>query len=283
MSQENSTRFTIGQFAALHEINKKTLMWYDEIGLFQPDVIGENGYRYYTYQQSSTLETILMLRELHVSIPVIRSFIQDRSVQSLDQLFKEKVADIDQTILHLQEIRGALVRQRAELHHLQQIDLDGIQLVKKEAQPLAVIKTAKDISLEKGMELILEEAKRQQVSRMYGRSYGAMIAVSCLYEKKFEDYSAAFLYAPDMPIANGVHIQPAGMYLRAYCKGNWDKIPQRYVEILEYASEHHLTLHGYSYETGINEAVVDSIDSYITQIDIPVSPSESSYAIDTCM
>ena len=27
---------TIGQFAAMHGINKKTLMWYDEIGLFKP-------------------------------------------------------------------------------------------------------------------------------------------------------------------------------------------------------------------------------------------------------
>ena len=27
---------TIGQFAAMHGINKKTLMWYDEIGLFHP-------------------------------------------------------------------------------------------------------------------------------------------------------------------------------------------------------------------------------------------------------
>ena len=39
---------TIGQFAALHEINKKTLMWYDETGLFRPAVVKENGYRYYT-------------------------------------------------------------------------------------------------------------------------------------------------------------------------------------------------------------------------------------------
>ena len=65
---------TIGQFAALHEINKKTLMWYDETGLFRPAVVKENGYRYYTYYQSSTLETILMLRELGVSVSEIKSF-----------------------------------------------------------------------------------------------------------------------------------------------------------------------------------------------------------------
>lgn len=35
MLKEKNTLFTIGQFAALHEINKKTLMWYDEIGLLK--------------------------------------------------------------------------------------------------------------------------------------------------------------------------------------------------------------------------------------------------------
>ena len=54
---------TIGQFAAMHGINKKTLMWYDEIGLLKPAAIHpENGYRLYTYYQSPILETILLLR-----------------------------------------------------------------------------------------------------------------------------------------------------------------------------------------------------------------------------
>ena len=71
MIKENHTLLTIGQFAKLHEINKKTLMWYDEIGLLKPYCIKENGYRYYNYQQSSTLETILLLRELNMSLEEI--------------------------------------------------------------------------------------------------------------------------------------------------------------------------------------------------------------------
>ena len=40
----NAKLLTIGQFAALHGINKKTLMWYDEIGLFKHSLIHpENG------------------------------------------------------------------------------------------------------------------------------------------------------------------------------------------------------------------------------------------------
>lgn len=65
---------TIGQFASIHNVTKKTLMWYDEVGLLKPAYIGENGYRYYTYTQSPILETILMLRELKVSIPEIKLF-----------------------------------------------------------------------------------------------------------------------------------------------------------------------------------------------------------------
>ena len=86
MLDQRQKLFTIGQFAAIHGVTKKTLMWYDEMGLVTPAVIGENGYRYYTYQQSSTLETVLMLRELNVSIPEIEGFMEHRSAPGMERL-----------------------------------------------------------------------------------------------------------------------------------------------------------------------------------------------------
>ena len=38
-------RLTTAQFARLHEVNKRTLHYYDEIGLFRPLTKAENGYR----------------------------------------------------------------------------------------------------------------------------------------------------------------------------------------------------------------------------------------------
>ena len=70
----------------------------------------------------------------------------------------------------------------------------------------------------------------------------------------------------------GLHVQPAGTYLRAFCQGSWDKLHDRYQEILAYADRNGLSLCGYAYETGINELVTDQIDDYITQIEIPVKP-----------
>ena len=83
---------TIGQFAAMHGINKKTLMWYDEIGLFKPASINpENGYRCYSYHQSPILETILLLRELDVSVSEIQDFMKNRCASSMDSLCKRKL------------------------------------------------------------------------------------------------------------------------------------------------------------------------------------------------
>ena len=105
MMAEKGRLFSIGQFAALHGVNKKTLMWYDEIGLFCPAVVKENGYRYYTYFQSATLEAILLLRELDVPVARIRSFLDDRSAQSLAALWDEQLDAVDRKLARLRELR----------------------------------------------------------------------------------------------------------------------------------------------------------------------------------
>ncbi|MEG2037088.1 MAG: MerR family DNA-binding transcriptional regulator, partial [Ruthenibacterium sp.] len=64
-------QFTTGQFARMHHINKRTLHYYDSIGLFSPAGVGENGYRYYTYLQGTALEMLLTMRELDMSIEEI--------------------------------------------------------------------------------------------------------------------------------------------------------------------------------------------------------------------
>ncbi len=42
---------TVSEFAKFHNINTRTLHYYDKIGLFSPIYIGENNYRYYSLQQ----------------------------------------------------------------------------------------------------------------------------------------------------------------------------------------------------------------------------------------
>ena len=224
---EKNKLLTIGQFAALHGINKKTLMWYDETGLFKPAAINpENGYRCYNYHQSPILETILLLRELGVSI-----------------------TDMD-TLLTM--------------------DLSEISIVEKKERCLVTVDIDRDVTFEKKVELITTETARYRLGRLHDASYGSMIPVSSLLNKDYYDYSKLFIEIPFLQQKKGLHIQPGGKYLRAFHKGSWDELPLRYQTILEYARTQEITLSGFSYEKGINETVIDRIEDYITQIEIPI-------------
>lgn len=270
MLKEKNTLFTIGQFAALHEINKKTLMWYDEIDLLKPACIKENGYRYYSYQQSATLETILMLRELNVSLEEIKQFIKNRTIDNFESLLHNKIAELHQTISHLKSIQKTLLNHQQNIETLHSLDISTISLVEKQSCYLAAVDVAADLPFDKEIEQVISETKKYQLRRLHDASYGAMLPVKHLYQGNFSNYTALYVKMPYPISKKGLHLQPAGTYLRAFCKGNWDKLPARYKEILAYADKQGLSLSGYAYETGINELVIDSIDDYITQIEIPV-------------
>ncbi|NBJ93554.1 MerR family transcriptional regulator [Parablautia muri] len=266
-----SNLLTIGQFAALHSINKKTLMWYDEIGLFKPAAIHpENGYRCYNYHQSPILETILLLRELDVSIPDIQNFMKNRSAQNLKCLLDEKIAELDLQLLHLQALRKTLSSHRQDMDTLLTMDLSEICIVEKEARCLVTVDIDKAITFEKEVELITAETAKYRLGRLHDASYGSMIPVASLLKGNFDDYTNLFIEIPRLRQENGLHIQPKGKYLRAFHKGDLSRLPLRYQEILAFAHDKRLALSGYSYEKGINEIVIDRVEDYIVQIEIPI-------------
>ena len=274
MLSQKTKLFTIGQFANLHHINKKTLMWYDDTGILKPAVIGENGYRYYTYYQSSVLETILLLRELGVSIKEIRDFMSRRSASALEQLLTEKIAQVDKTVDHLLEIKRTMIKRRDDMRRLLDTDISAISLVEKAGSCLVTAPFTTNSPFEQEMAAILAQIKKHSIRRLYDVSYGVMISVDNLYRGDFESYSSMFIEMPQPVSEKDIHVQPGGKYLRAFHKGDWGLLYQKYQEILEYAADNDLHFYGFSYETGINDIVIDELDDYIIQIEIPVKENK---------
>ncbi len=261
----------IGQFAALHGVNKKTLMWYDEVGLFRPAVVNsQNGYRYYSYQQSQTLETILLLREMGVSVKEIKAFMQERSAASMEKLLGEKIEELDREISHKKAVRETLAKHRRNMQTLLSMDLEEISIVEKKGRRLVTVELSADTSFEKAVEMITDETKKYQLSYLHDASYGSMIAVESLYAGNFEDYPSLFIEIPFPIRRSGLHVQPAGTYLRAFYRGPWEDMDIRYREILSYAEKQGMTFYGFSYEVVLNENVVEREEDAIVQIEIPV-------------
>lgn len=264
----NSTNgiFTTGQFAKLHNINKRTLHYYDEIGLFSPAYKGENDYRFYTYLQSSTLEMILTLRELNMSIEEISEYIKNPSEEKFRDIITLKTAQIDDTLKRLKEIRQLLTIKRENLDSCNQSSLNRFEIKKYPKEYLLLSKNMKGTFDQEDYGILVEHAQSSPSHRLFNKSYGCMISTDKIKAQDFDNYDFFFTKIERNSSLSGVFIKPAGNYICAYCKGEWDKLPDTYRNILEFASKNGLTLKGFAYEEGMNEMAIQSMEQYVTRI-----------------
>ena len=99
---------TTAQFAKMHQVNKRTLHYYDAIGLFSPISKGGNNYRYYDYSQGIELEYIRMLKELNMSLKEIKEYLNHPNEASFLCIADSKLKEIDLEIKRLKGAKKAL-------------------------------------------------------------------------------------------------------------------------------------------------------------------------------
>lgn len=108
-------RYTVTQLARLAGVTRRTLHYYDQIGLLRPGQVGGNGYRYYSDDALLQLQQILFFRELDFSLEQIKTSLTRPDFDLLSALaghrraLSERVTrlerlihTVDQTILHLE-------------------------------------------------------------------------------------------------------------------------------------------------------------------------------------
>lgn len=268
--KNNFAFFTAGEFAKLHHINKRTLHYYDSVGIFSPKYKGENGYRYYTYDQSIDFENILALREIGMSIEEIQLYIKNPNKDSFQAISKLKIGEIDQTISRLKQLKSILKEKSKMLDLCDEIYDGKIELVTLKEEyllmtnlPLTFETSSSFLSSSKA---IMEHLKASWEFSNYKKSCGSYISIEKIKDKKFEEYDGVFTRFDKKK--SSLVVKPAGQYLRGFCIGDWHKIPLLYEKMVRFADENNLTLTGYAFECGLNEFAISSEDEYVTQIEI---------------
>ena len=142
---QNSILFTAGQFARLHHLNKRTLHYYDDIGLFSPAYKGKNGYRYYTYQQSAELESILALRELNMSIGEIKEYLNRPTAPRFISLSEKKIGEIEDTIRNLESLKKVLKKKQEMLRLCMEVEDGQMDLVECEEEYLFITPLSSEV------------------------------------------------------------------------------------------------------------------------------------------
>lgn len=106
--------YTIKQVSKIAGITPRTLRHYDNIGLFKPSRIGDNGYRYYGEDSLLRLQQILLYRELGMPLENIKNIMDSSDFDVMNALMghreellkrishmRELVKTVEHTISHL--------------------------------------------------------------------------------------------------------------------------------------------------------------------------------------
>ena len=106
---------TTGEFAKLCNVSKHTLFHYDDIGVFSPEIIKDNGYRYYSIWQYDTFIIITELRNLGMSLKEIKEYIDNRSPKKLINLFEDRISVLKNKINHIKSFKKSIEIRNREL------------------------------------------------------------------------------------------------------------------------------------------------------------------------
>ena len=259
--------FYSGEFAKLNGINKRTLHYYNDIGLFCPKVKGENGYYYYSCFQTIQLEMILIFRKLGLSIEDIKTYTDSPSDASFKQIISDKKKLIDKSIEQLLEAKAFLQQKQDKLELGLSAFHGKIEKVYLPEQRIMISEPITGAYDEDDFSVATEFSLRlKKIFGLYD-NFGSRISVQNILQGNFLKYDAFFAYGQEK-VAQYDELLPAGEYIRAFCFGGWDKIQNVYRMMLSFAKEHHLTLNGYAYEEGLNEMSLQKSDDYITMITV---------------
>lgn len=262
------TYLSTGEFAKLAGVSKHTLFYYDEIGLFSPEIKNkENGYRYYSTAQLEVLDVIYTLRELDMTLEEIQIYMKNRTPKQFLELFQYEENIISQRIKHLKTVKNWIVEKSRLIEENLQKNLSEITICKETRHYLieSSVRENDDRVWAKAIGKLWDYCIEQGIKSPYPIGYRQ--EKEDIEQGIFDNYHVFYQMLDTKPKKIVYTIREEGEYLCAYHKGSWKSIGETYSRMLQYAKEHELVLGRYFYEDGILDSLtVQEEKDYVCRI-----------------
>ncbi|MEO0564462.1 MAG: MerR family transcriptional regulator [Chloroflexota bacterium] len=281
--------FLTGEFSRIARVSKRMLHHYDRIGLFSPiRTDPQTGYRYYSAQQLPRLNRILALKDLGLSLEQISRM-------------------IDQDV-SLDELRGMLMMQKAELEKQLLEGLERIQSVESRLARLSEDQYAPDVVLKSVAaqpyiatrrvfadladgQAVMDQLMSGLPARVGTSALGHLISImhSPAFEMENSDSEIGFLLekpvsesialSPDLTLTLGE--LPAVETMATVVQiGVMDMLPAGYAALADWVETHNYQIAGPQREIYIEMPPPGSQHELVVEIQFPVQRRTSTLPAD---
>ena len=266
--------FSIGQTAKLFDMNIRTLRYYDQIGLLEPEFVNdETGYRYYSSAQFERLNTIKYLRALDVPIERIAAFFEDRDVDLMRDIFESQLRTVREKQRQLARIERKISRRLEQIDEATRSELGTIGIV--ELPERRMVSLAESFSPTADLEpLIRDLTNRSRLDdSIFLGKVGVSVSLDDLEARTFSRLSSVFVIVEEEDEHEGAEeTVPAGRFARVRFGGTHRDAAPHYGALLDFIDNLGKRACGASIETTLIDAGMTSDESqFVTEIQIPFS------------
>lgn len=266
--------FTTGELSQLCKIPRKTLLYYDKLGLITPEVVDENGYRYYKRSQLFLLQLIITLRQLDVPIARIKDYLATRSPAAYGELFHERIDFFTKEIAHLEAMKAELQKEVAKLDRIANIKLDEITLIHTPAKYLYVSNATEENECFKKRSTHIANmfAKLQKDVAVTTNRFGYIYDAQILQDFNPQHIQHYFYTLNEKLDTPHCYEQQAGDYLTLYFQGVYMFNNKKNLQLLaDYCKEHNLKAKSPLYVTSLRDYwTTGDMSKYVYKLEVLV-------------
>ena len=257
--------FSIGEISKLFDINKKTLRYYDEIGLFKPSFVNkDNNYRYYTLDQFQYLETIKYLKELGLSLDKIKYNLTNLNSEDVINSLEEQNNIIDAKISELQLIKQKINKKIIQIKDSTRNDL--LETIREvDFNERQAVRLRHSIKTDYDIEFSLRKLIKMSDNKIFLTCglVGVSISRDDLIDRKYDEYKSIFIMIEEEKYDKSlIKIFPKGTYVCIRFKGVHKDAPPYYEKLINYINKQ-----GY-------EIIDDSLEMELTDPSLSLTDEE---------
>ncbi|HJB06534.1 MAG TPA: MerR family transcriptional regulator [Candidatus Enterocloster faecavium] len=275
MKRKDENFYTTGAFAKYFGIKKDTLFYYDEIGLFSPAFVGENGYRYYTASQISPFGTLLALREMNVPLCQIREYFEAPSPAKLEIMATRQMERLEEEIRRRKEIHGIFKQILQDTEEGRTAET-GTAMIRRLPPERFIYSSSEPggegIQFHQWWDAYGDFVREKEIRG--AASVGSLILKEHLERGQFDRVDRLFT-----PGGRKGRLRPGGEYAVYYVKGPYESLADSYPKLLEEIQKQGYRLDGDVYEEYlISELTGEDPEQFVSRLTVKVCPEKGTGA-----
>lgn len=257
---------SISAFSKMVEIPRKTLIYYDQIGLFKPAWVADNGYRYYHRSQLDTIGVISIFKELGMSLDEIQAHLGKRTPASTLELLHKQEKLIQLQIAKLERAQQMISKRAGNIEHSLKVNINEMNIIWQNKTPILL-----SIRMDTNKQQFPEELWKDFQFRLHkenapiGYPNGVIIPQESLLKKDGDNISYTYCY-----METHFHKQaymPKGYYLVSYSRADYGDTDKIFPQIFDHIEKNNYVIIGDAYEEYLlDEISIQNPDEYLVKV-----------------